>query len=62
LKVGEDRKERKGLSGAFSKRGSMTRSTSARTRGSGLHRTDLTLQLAAGRRPALRLGFALIHF
>jgi hypothetical protein len=32
----------------------MTRSTSARTRGSGLHRTDLTLQLAAGRRPALR--------
>jgi hypothetical protein len=32
----------------------MTRSTSARTRGSGLHNADLTLQLAAGHRPALR--------
>jgi len=40
----------------------MTRSTSARTKGSGLHQTDLTLQLAAGRRPALRLCFAFTHF
>jgi hypothetical protein len=30
----------------------MTRSASARTRGSGLHHTDPTLHLAAGRRPA----------
>ena len=51
--MGEDRTEGNGLPGAFSERGSMTRSMSARTRGSGFHHTDLTLQLAAGRRPAL---------
>jgi hypothetical protein len=40
---GEDRLEGKGLPSAFSERGSMTRSTSARTRSSGLHHTDLPL-------------------
>ena len=39
---------------AFSERGSMTRSTSARTRSDEFHHTDLTIELAAGRRPALR--------
>jgi len=47
--------EGRGLAGAFSERGSLTRSTSASTKGSGLHHTDLTSQLAAGRKPALRL-------
>jgi hypothetical protein len=60
--VGEERKEAKGLQGAFSERGSLTRSTSPRTKAADFTALILRSCLLRVGDPRSGFRFALTHF